>query len=70
MTGDAEWIQWQRAHADALHALQEAQRVYHRSLAGAFAVDGSTAVHAQSEALRVVDLARVRLDEVRIRQPR
>ncbi len=70
MTGDAEWIRWQRAHADALRALQDAQRVYHRTLwGGAFAGEGSAAVDSRNDALLAVDLARVRLDEVRARQP-
>ncbi len=70
MIGDAEWIRWQRAHADALSALQEAQRDYHRALGGvAFAAEGSAVVDARNRALQAVDMARARLDEVRARQP-
>ena len=80
---DAGWVQWQRDHAAALAALQEAQRAYHRTVVGhAFAVggqqsavggpswtEGSSAVERQQESLREVDAARLRLDEVRARQP-
>ena len=70
MTADPNWLQWQHEHAEALRALQEAQRVYHRTVSGhAFAGDGA-ANDATKEALRVLDHARVLLDEVRARQPR
>lgn len=70
MTGAPDWIHWQREHTDALLALQEAQRTYHRALSGlGFDGDGSSTNDAQKEALRAVDAARIRLDEVRARQP-
>ena len=67
-----QWLGWQKAHADALEALQHAQRGYHRTIAGsAFAnpTEGPTAVELQRDALEAVETARVRLDEVRARKP-
>ena len=66
------WADWQRAHAAALQELQEAQRAYHRTIAGsAFAnpTEGPTAQEMQKEALDAVEAARVRLDEIRARKP-
>ena len=66
------WLEWQREHTAALEALQEVQRAYHRTIAGsAFAspTDGPTAIELQKGSLQVVDAARVRLDEIRSRQP-
>ena len=67
-----KWLEWQRDHAAALAALQEAQRAYHRTVAGsAFAgpAGKSSAVDVQQASLREVDAARVRLDGVRARRP-
>jgi hypothetical protein len=64
------WLAWQREHAAALQALQEAERDYHRTAArSAFAGDGAFAIELQKESLRAVDAARVRLDEIRGRRP-
>src|SRR5262245_16525695 len=66
------WLDWQREHAAALEALQQAERAYHRTIAGsAFAspADGVSAIEMQKESLEAVDSARVRLDEVRLRKP-
>ena len=66
------WLVWQREHTAALEALQEAQRAYHRTIAGsAFAspTEGPTAIELQKESLDVVEAARVRLDEIRARRP-
>jgi hypothetical protein len=66
------WLQWQREHTDALEALQQAERAYHRTIAGsAFAssTEGPTAIEMQKESLDAVEAARVRLDEVRSRRP-
>ena len=66
------WLEWQREHAAALEALQQAQRAYHRTIAGsAFAspTDGPTAIEMQKESLDGVEAARVRLDEIRMRKP-
>jgi hypothetical protein len=68
----ARWREWQAAHTAALEVLQQAQRAYHRTIAGsAFAspTEGPSAIELQKEALDVVEAARVRLDEVRARQP-
>jgi hypothetical protein len=66
------WLEWQREHATALEALQEAERAYHRTIAGsAFAspTEGPSPLEMQKDALRVVEAARVRLDDIRARRP-
>jgi hypothetical protein len=66
------WLEWQREHAAALEALQQAQRAYHRTIAGsAFAspTEGPSPIEMQKESLDAVEAARVRLDEIRARQP-
>ena len=66
------WLEWQREHTAALEALQQAERAYHRTIAGsAFAspTEGPTAIEVQKESLGVVEAARVRLDEIRSRRP-
>ena len=68
----ARWLEWQREHTDALDALQQAERAYHRTIAGsAFSspTEGPTALEMQKESLDLVEAARVRLDEVRGRRP-
>jgi hypothetical protein len=74
MSGEAvDWAGWQREHAEALSALQEAQRAYHRTIAGsAFAspTEGPSPIEMQKEALDAVETARRHLDEVRARQPK
>jgi hypothetical protein len=66
------WLEWQHQHAAALEALQQAQRAYHRTIAGsAFAspAEGQSAIELRKESLRAVVAARVRLDEIRGRRP-
>ena len=66
------WLEWQREHAAALESLQQAQRAYHRTIAGsAFAspTEGPSAIELQKESLDAVEAARVRLDEIRGRRP-
>jgi hypothetical protein len=66
------WQEWQREHEAALEALQQAQRAYHRTIAGsAFAspTEGPSAIELQKESLEAVEAARVRLDEIRGRRP-
>jgi hypothetical protein len=66
------WLSWQAEHADALEALQQAERAYHRTIAGsAFAspTEGPSAIEMQKESLEALEAARVRLDEVRARKP-
>jgi len=66
------FVQWQREHAAALERLQEAQRVYHRTVA-ATAFQGTTEEPSAEEmrraSLEALDAARIRLDEVRARRP-
>ena len=66
------WLDWQRDHAAALDALQQAERAYHRTVSGsAFTspTEGPTAVEIQRDALAAVERARVKLDSVRARKP-
>jgi len=66
------WLSWQAEHAAALEALQQAERAYHRTIAGsAFAnpTEGPSAIEMQKESLDAVESARVRLDDVRARRP-
>jgi phosphoglycolate phosphatase-like HAD superfamily hydrolase len=66
------WLEWQSEHTAALEALQQAERAYHRTIAGsAFAnpTEGPTAIEMQKESLDAVEAARIRLDEVRLRKP-
>jgi hypothetical protein len=66
------WLEWQREHAAALEALQVAERAYHRTIAGsAFAspTEGPSPLEMQKDSLRVVEAARLRLDDIRARQP-
>ena len=66
------WLEWQHEHRAALEALQQAERAYHRTIAGsAFAspTEGPSPLEMQKDALEVVEAARVRLDEVRARRP-
>jgi siderophore synthetase component len=66
------WLTWQREHAAALEALQQAERAYHRTIAGsAFASpsEGPSAIELQKESLDALEAARIRLDQVRARKP-
>jgi hypothetical protein len=62
------WLEWEREHAEALRALQEAERHYHRTVTGQAFVDarGLSSLDRR-DALSRVDAARVRLDQVRAR---
>ena len=65
-------LDWQAEHAAALEALQQAERAYHRTIAGsAFAssADNVSAAESQKDALDAVEAARVQLDEIRARKP-
>ena len=67
-----QWLDWQREHAAALEALQQAERAYHRTIAGSAFVssdEGPSAIEMQKESLDAVEAARVRLDEIRARRP-
>jgi hypothetical protein len=66
------WLEWQRDHAAALDALQEAERAYHRTIAGsafASATEGPSAIELQKDSLNAVEAARVRLDAIRATKP-
>jgi len=68
----ARWLEWQAEHTAALDDLQQAERAYHRTIAGsAFASpnEGPSPIEMQKESLAAVEDARVRLDEVRSRKP-
>jgi hypothetical protein len=72
MDGLSQWLEWQEEHQKALEALQAAERAYHRAIAGsAFvsAAEGPTAIELQKESLDALEMARIRLDEVRNRKP-
>ncbi len=65
------WLEWQAEHTAALNALQQAERAYHRTIAGSAFVSPTEGFGAgEKESLNAVEAARVRLDEVRARQPR
>ena len=67
-----QWLDWQAEHTAALEALQQAQRAYHRTIAGsafASAAEGPSPIELQKESLDAVEAARVPLDEVRARKP-
>ena len=66
------WLEWQREHAAALEALQQAEQAYHRTIAGSAFLspsEGPSAVEIQKDALDAVEAARLRLDETRARKP-
>jgi hypothetical protein len=66
------WLDWQREHMAALAALQDAERDYHRTIAGsAFTAptEGPSPVEMQKDSLKAVEAARLRLDDVRARRP-
>jgi hypothetical protein len=66
------WLTWQDEHAAALQALQQAERAYHRTIAGsAFAnpTEGPTAIELQRESLDALEAARLRLEDIRSRKP-
>jgi hypothetical protein len=68
----ARWLDWQHEHAAALDALQQAERAYHRTIAGsvfASPTEGPTPIELQKESLELVEGARVRLDDLRSRKP-
>ena len=44
----AEWLDWQRAHAVALAALQDAQRAYHRTVIQSATTGAQSVTGAQS----------------------
>ena len=71
VAGVQAWLEWQRDHAAALAALQDAERAYHRVLtAHAFGRgNGGEPVAEKRQVLDGMESARTRLDEIRKRQP-
>jgi len=66
------WIEWQGDHAAALESLQEAERAYHRAVAGhmlAGDADRPAAGQERGECLERMAAARTTLDVVRARRP-
>jgi len=66
------WLTWQHQHSSALDELQQAERSYHRTIAGsAFGnpVEGPTPIELQKASLEQLEAARVRLDTIRARKP-
>jgi len=66
------WLEWQHYHTEALDSLQEAERAYHRAIAGsAFAspTEGPSPPELQKEALGALEAARTRLDAIRAQRP-
>lgn len=65
------WLEWQHEHTQALAALQQAERAYHRALGdAAFAIARDLHAPDVSKAsLEQVDAARRALDDVRGRRP-
>ena len=66
----AAWLEWQHEHTQALEALQQAERTYHRAMAGAaFATPENDSTDAARLSLESVNTARAQLDAVRARRP-
>ncbi len=66
----AAWLEWQYEHTQALEALQQAERAYHRAMAGAaFATADGDSTEAARLSLESVNAARAQLDDVRARRP-
>lgn len=64
------WLEWQHQHVEALQALQDAERAYHRVVAGsAFAGAGGGPAAERRESLEALDAARAALDAVRAGRP-
>jgi ferric-dicitrate binding protein FerR (iron transport regulator) len=66
------WLEWQHAHSEALDALQQAERAYHRAVAGsafASASDRPSPLERRKASLDALEIARIRLDAVRALQP-
>jgi hypothetical protein len=64
------WLEWQHQHTEALDQLQEAERAYHRTIAGAAFTDDQVGPDAaKKQALDAVTAARNLLDDVRARRP-
>src|SRR5258708_14179322 len=66
------WLEWQAEHTAALADLQQAERAYHRTIAGsAFASpsEGPSAIEMPKESLDAVEAALRRLHQGRAEKP-
>ena len=64
------WLEWQFEHTQALGALQQAERAYHRAMAdAAFSVSADSVASGSRTSLELVDAARMQLDDVRAQRP-
>jgi hypothetical protein len=63
------WLAWQREHSQALAALQQAERAYHRAMTDAAFASSSEQAGGLGAELQAIDSARRALDDVRARQP-
>jgi hypothetical protein len=64
----AAWLEWQQAHVEALHRLQDAERAYHRVVANS-AFAGGGPPPEQRTSLAALDGARTALDAIRAKRP-
>jgi hypothetical protein len=63
------WLTWQYEHTVALDALQQAEKAFHRAIAGsAFASPDAQAAESKP-ARAAMDAARNALDDIRARRP-
>ena len=63
------WLTWQHEHTAALDALQQAEKAFHRAVAGA-AFASAEAQSAEARPARAaMDAARNALDDIRARRP-
>jgi hypothetical protein len=65
------WLQWQHRHESALDELQQAERAYHRAMAGS-AFGGSSSETESAErknSLEAMKSARAQLDDLRAQRP-
>ncbi len=64
------WLEWQGGHSAALEALQQAERAYHRAIAGsAFDAASEEPAALRKASLDAIEAARTRLDDIRARRP-
>ncbi|MEQ1908856.1 MAG: hypothetical protein ABMA15_08535 [Vicinamibacterales bacterium] len=63
------WLQWQREHTRALEKLQDAERAYHRAVAGAAFSSAEAQITETKPSRAAMDAARNDLDDVRARRP-
>lgn len=63
------WLGWQREHSEALAALQQAERAYHRAMTDAAFPSSTDRAGGPNAELQTVDSARRALDDVRARRP-